>query len=208
MTTPTVERLPATPAVRGQGVVAMLRAVNVGGRNRLPMARLQEVAARLGHLRVQTHLQSGNLVCWAAGEDLGGFGRGLRSGLSAEGLPDVPVLVRSADQMVELVRRSPLAKAAIPQRFWHLTFLDSDPDPALVAAIDPSAGDPDRFWVSGREVYLGCPGGYGSTRLSNSFLERKLKVVGTTRNWATVLRLTEMAVAAGSAQPPETAGIT
>jgi len=53
---------------------------------------------------------------------------------------------------------------------------------------------PDEFFIKGREVYLHCPGGYGKTKLSNSFFEKKLGVKTTTRNWNTVATLVDLAI--------------
>jgi uncharacterized protein (DUF1697 family) len=79
----------------------------------------------------------------------------------------------------------------------HVTFLSEAPAPAALKKLDTLAAKPDRFRHSGREVYLHCPNGYGSTRLSNNALEKALSVTATTRNWRTVNKLYEMAMEQG-----------
>ncbi len=181
--------VPSPPAGRAR-FVAMLRAINVGGRNRLSMRVLADLATGLGHHEVVTHLQSGNLVFVPARPSEDEVARELTSRLRELGLDLVDVMVRSADEMAALARTNPLG--GDPQG-WHVTFLAEPPDPSRLAGLDPLTGAPDRFLVVGREVYLGCSGRYSDSRLSNAFLERRLGVRATTRNWATVTRLAELA---------------
>ena len=76
----------------------------------------------------------------------------------------------------------------------HVTFLQEKPPKSAVDAIDPGEGGGDDFAIVGREVYLHCPNGYGRSRLTNPFWERRLGAVATTRNWKTVNALVAMAV--------------
>jgi uncharacterized protein (DUF1697 family) len=175
--------------------VAMLRAINVGGRNRLSMRVLADLATGLGHREVVTHLQSGNLVFVPAVPSEEEVSRELAAHLSELGLSQVDVMVRSADEMATVARTNPLG--GDPQG-WHVTFLSEPPDPVRLAALDPLKGAPDRFLVVGRDVYLTCAGRYSDSVLTNSFLERRLGVRATTRNWATVMRLAELARASAS----------
>ncbi len=190
----------SVPAPRGgrPRFVAMLRAVNVGGHNRLSMRALEGLARDLGHREVVTHLQSGNLVFVPAEPVEAEIVRGLASGLAGLHLEQVDVVVRSADQMAALAHDNPLGG---DPSGWHVTFLAAPPDPGRIAALDPKAGAPDRFRVLGREVYLGCAGRYSDSKLSNSFLERRLGTRATTRNWATVTRLAELATAPDTVGP-------
>jgi uncharacterized protein (DUF1697 family) len=174
----------------------MLRAVNLGAHNRISMRQLADLAADLGHTEVVTHLQSGNLVFLPAIPREEEVSRGLAAKLAELGLDQVDVLVRSADQMATVARTNPLGG---DPGGWHVSFLTTPPDAARLSALDPASGEPDRFLVVGREVYLRCSGRYSDSKLTNSFLERKLGVRATTRNWATVTRLAEMAQPAAEA---------
>ena len=75
----------------------------------------------------------------------------------------------------------------------HVTFLSDTPSESALSNLpvpaDPKgsgAGKADEFMVYDKEIYLFCPNGYGRTKISNSFFERKLSVSATTRNWKTV----------------------
>jgi len=165
--------------------IGLLRAVNVGGR-KLSMDDLRRVVADVGGSDARTYLQSGNVVFSGSRA----VASGLSAALSAEAGFDVPVLLRSASDLAAVVSGQPLAG---PASSWHVTFLATKPTAAAVASLDPSAYGDDSFAVVRREVYLRTPGGYGRSKLSNAFFERKLGVVATTRNWRTVCALTELA---------------
>jgi len=188
--------------------VAMLRAVNVGGRNRVPMDQLRELAVDLGHSQVSTYIQSGNLVFAGVPDDPAAVAAELEAALAARFQLAVSVLVRTRDQMSDTVASWPRSDDLGGSR--HVTFLASEPDSKLVEALDPSRGLPDRFWIAGCDIYLSCTLGYGQTKLNNAFFERGLRVAATTRNWATVGRLLAMANALepASRRPPESDGTT
>jgi uncharacterized protein (DUF1697 family) len=165
--------------------IGLMRAVNVGGR-KLSMTDVVTVTTECGGTGVRTYLQSGNVVFSGSRR----VAESLSGALSAAAGFDVPVLLRSAAEMAAVVSGQPYGG---PDSAWHVTFLGSSPAPAAVSALDPSAYGGDEFAVRGREVYLRTPGGYGRTKLTNAFFERKLGVVATTRNWRTVRALAEMA---------------
>lgn len=165
--------------------VGLLRAVNVAGR-KLSMNDLRRVVADVGGSDVRTYLQSGNVVFSGSAS----VASRLSGALSAAVGFDVPVLLRSASDLASVVSGQPLSG---PASSWHVTFLASKPAAGVVSALDPSAYGGDTFAVIGCSVYLRMPGGYGRSKLSNAWFERKLGLVATTRNWRTVCALAEMA---------------
>jgi uncharacterized protein (DUF1697 family) len=166
----------------------MLRGVNVSGRNRLPMAGFAAALSDLGFIAVTTYVQSGNAVV---------LGRGTPPTVAATvsqmlaerfGLT-VPIVVRTADELRSVLVANPYLDREDDPTKLHVTFLGAAPK-AAAASIEPPAGaGRDSFDVVGREVYLHCPGGYGTTKLTNDFFERRLATTATTRNWRTVLAL-------------------
>ncbi len=186
--------------------VALLRSINVGGRNRVPMADLRALVGEAGFDDVTTYLQSGNVVF--TGKDGKGAaaaaGRAIGTALTAELGVTVPIVVRIAAELGKVVRSHPFADPGIADTLLHVTFLDRAPSASAVDDLTAMAGrfGDDRCAVDGREVYLYCPGGYGQTTLNNAWLERRLDRVGTTRNWRTVTTLASMAgVAEGPSRP-------
>ena len=91
------------------------------------------------------------------------------------------------------MKKNAFLRAGANEKSLHVTFLDKKPKQAFVKALDPASSPPDELRVVGREVYLLCPKGYGRSKLSNAFFEKRLGVVATTRNWRTVRTLAELA---------------
>jgi uncharacterized protein (DUF1697 family) len=174
--------------------VAMLRSVNVGGRNRLAMADLRHLVSALGFGDVTTYVQSGNVVFSGSGS-APTVARAIGTRLGADLGLDVPVLVRTAPQLRAVLGGNPFVGGAIDPKTVHVTFLAHRPTSDKVGELEALTGQfgDDRFEVGATHVYLHCPGGYGETKLNNTYLERRLGTTATTRNWRTVTTLAEMA---------------
>ncbi len=172
--------------------MALLRAVNVGGRNRIAMARLRELLERLGYGDVRTHLQSGNAVFTAAATSPERLAREVERGLAEEVGLAAKVLVRSRAELERAIAANPLLDVADDHARLLVTFLSDAPAREIVDALAPADFEPDVFAVGEREIYAWYPDGVRATRLSNAFWERRLKVVATGRNWNTVTRLLEL----------------
>jgi uncharacterized protein (DUF1697 family) len=165
--------------------VALLRGINVSGRNKIAMGDLRDLFETLGHTDVRTYIQSGNVVFAAKAETPPRVQAAIEKRIAdAFGL-DVGVLVRTRGELATVLKRNPFGADA------YVTFLDHVPGRALVTAIDPAPFAPDEFTVHGREVFVRCPNGYGRTKINNTFFERKLAAKATTRNWKTVTTLYE-----------------
>jgi uncharacterized protein (DUF1697 family) len=173
--------------------VALLRGINVGGKNKLPMKDLVRVFAAAGGTEVQTYIQSGNVIF----EATAGAGKKIAPQVEQRladrlGL-EVPVVVRTAGELVDVVDRSPVRGPATEH--LHVAFLAAQPPAGRVAALDPARSPPDSFQVRGREIYLQLPNGAARTKLTNAYFDGKLGTTSTMRNWRTVLALLAMATA-------------
>jgi uncharacterized protein (DUF1697 family) len=171
--------------------VAMLRSVNVSGHNRLAMDRLRALVASAGFDEVVTYVQSGNLILTGRGSPRA-VGRVIEERMAADLGWSVPVIVRSKAQLRAVLAVNPFARRHVDPKTLHVTFLAGDPAPGAAEALTGRSGD-DRLTVIGHEAYLHCPGGYGRTKLNNTFLERRLGCPATTRNWRTVTALAALA---------------
>jgi len=177
--------------------VLLLRGINVGGRNRLPMADLRTLVADLGHGDVRTHLQSGNVVCTGSGA-APVVAQRLSSAILDELGLSVTVVARTGAEWSALMVADAIATDdpnAADASGRHVTFLAAAPDPRRIDALGARAAEflPDRFAVVGPDVYLHVPGRYSDTKLQNAMLERELGQVATTRNWRTVTALAGIA---------------
>jgi uncharacterized protein (DUF1697 family) len=177
-----------------QTYIAILRGINVGAQKKVLMAELKEVLKKLKLQDVTTYIQSGNVVFKSA-EKLSNeeFAAKIEKAIAKHFKFEVPVLVRNAGEWKKAIAANPFPKnKKIDLAKVHVTFLSAVPEKSFVTELNKLSFGADEFHVNGKEVYLHTPGGYGETKLSNSFFEKKLKVTATTRNWRTVNTLMEM----------------
>lgn len=165
---------------------ALLRGINVGGRNPMKMPLLKEIAADLGYADPATYLQSGNLVLTTAQPEPAVTADLERAITQATGLA-IPVVVRSHDELVGVVEANPLPEPADPARLF-VTFC---PAPVTDLGLDPDAYGEEKVTAHRREIYTWHPNGMGTSKLAPA-LARKGGKAGTARNWRTVLALVEM----------------
>jgi uncharacterized protein (DUF1697 family) len=173
--------------------VALLRGVNVGGHQKVPMAHLRELLGELGYGDVRTHLQSGNAVFSAPGTPPERAAREIEGQLTRSLGLDVRVLVRTAQELARVVAANPLPEAVAEPSRLLVTFLSAPLASELLRELDPGDFEPDRFGVGEREVYVWCPEGVRAITLSYAFWEKRFGVVATARNWNTVTRLAALA---------------
>jgi len=143
---------------------------------------------------VTTYIQSGNIIFRKIGnESEEELAKTIQQAIMEKFGFDVPVLLRTLTEMKEAAACNPWTKeTGIDPDKLHVTFLSHVPPEELIKNIPGSNYVPDQFRISGREIYLYCPGGYGNTKLNNNYFENKLKVTATTRNWRTVNKLIEL----------------
>ena len=172
--------------------VALLRGINVGGKNMLPMKQLAMIFEAAGCSDVETYIQSGNVVFKAEARIMRGLAAALFSQIEEQFGCKVPVVLRSVTELRAAVDNNPFLIAGSPAELLHVCFLADLPAAGLVAGLDAQRSPGDRFSVVGREIYMELPNGVGRTKLTNAYFDSKLKTVSTLRNWRTVLKLMEM----------------
>ncbi len=173
--------------------IALLRGINVGGHKKVKMARLRELMEELGYRDVRTYVQSGNVVFSGPDEHPARLARKLETQLAATFGFEVSVVVRSRDELAEIIAANPLRDVATDPARHLVIFLAADVDPARVAGVDPADFAPEAFHVRDREVYLWAPEGLRDSRLHKALAEKRLGVSATARNWRTVERLLALA---------------
>jgi uncharacterized protein (DUF1697 family) len=181
-----------TSPSRGGTFVALLRGINVGGKNMLPMRDLVALFERAGCTDVRHYIQSGNVVFRAESSLAARIAQVVAAGIERGFRIRVPVVVRSGKELAAVARGNPFLTAGGDPESCHVLFLADAPTKKQSAALDPGRSPPDSFVVKGREVYLSCPNGVARTKLTNAYFDSMLKTTSTGRNWRTVLKLTEM----------------
>jgi uncharacterized protein (DUF1697 family) len=166
--------------------LALLRGVNVGGKNKLPMKDLASMFADAGCRDVRTYIQSGN-VLFTAPPDLAAQVPALIARRITEAFGyRTPVILRTAEQLAAAVARNPFLAAGAPVETLHVLFLADAPTARRVASLDSDRSPPDAFRVHEREVYLHTPNGIARTKLTNAYFDAQLATTSTARNWRTV----------------------
>jgi uncharacterized protein (DUF1697 family) len=173
--------------------VALLRGINVSGKNLLPMPRLAAAFEAAGCRDVETFIQSGNVVFSASASVRKTLVARVGKQLSAEFDYGIPILVRSAAELQHIVKNNPFLVAGGDPAAQHVMFMSAAPSRDKVALLDPERSPGDRFEVRGQEIYLCLPNGVGRSKLSNAYFDSKLGVTSTGRNWRTALKLAELA---------------
>jgi len=169
--------------------VALLRGINLGGRNRVAMADLRAVVGELGHTGVSTYIQSGN-VLFTAPPDAGtpAIAQDMTAAIAAKLGVTAPVVV--------------VTPAELEPRRVHAVVLSEPPGPELLGKLDAAAaqaaaaGVPDSVRLIGRTLYVHTPAGYGTSDLAQLVIKivssPKAGTTGTARNWATMTKLLEL----------------
>lgn len=170
--------------------MALLRGINVSGKNMIPMAVLRERLAGLGYAEVTTYLQSGNAVFTAPEGDPAEVAAEIEDDIAeALGL-SIRILIRTADELRAVIEHNPLPVRE-PAKFL-VSFLETAPDPERWAAFDAAAYAPEEMAAGEREIYFYLPNGIGRAKLPDA-LNRTLHIPSTARNWNTVTKLLELA---------------
>jgi uncharacterized protein (DUF1697 family) len=168
--------------------IALLRGINVGGHNKVPMAALRDICESVGCTEVATYIQSGNVVLTSSLD-----ARKLRHALEAaitERLGVSPVVVvRTRQQLADVIAGNPFDKAD-PDHL-HVAFLSEQPDASQVAGLAELDHPPEDIAVLGTEAYFHLPNGLGRAKIPELF-GRRVKTPATVRNWRTVNKLLQM----------------
>lgn len=181
--------------------IALLRGINVGGRNRVTMAELRDLLTGLGHADVSTYIQSGNVVFTPAPDaSATALAEEMSAAIASELGVTAPVVVLTREELAGVVKANPFPEEE-NRKCLHAVFLarpaSQDLLDRIAAAVRSVAakGSRDCAVAVGRTLYLHTPGGYGTSDLAKALLlltSSPQAGAGTARNWATVLKLLEL----------------
>ena len=170
--------------------VALLRGINVGGKNILPMKELRELLTNLGCENVATYIQSGNAVFKYSGDSAelpGLISIAIESGFGFR--PSVMVL--TADEFDAIAIAKPFSPEVLEPKFLHVWFLQEPAARANSAKMNDIASVDEKYLLTDLAVYLYAPNGVGRSKLAGG-MEKCLGVPATARNWRTVSKIGEM----------------
>lgn len=175
--------------------VALLRGVNVGKGKRVPMADLRAMLTKLGYSGVTTLLNSGNAVFKAPGKSAASHASSIRQIIAGELAIDVPVIVKSARELDAIVAENTLAVPGVDPSRLLVVFAQAASTLSSIATVESLVKRPERFLPGRNAAYLLCANGILESEAASKLLGNKGQSI-TTRNWATVLKLRDLAIAA------------
>jgi uncharacterized protein (DUF1697 family) len=170
----------------------LLRGINLGSTNRVSMPSLREALAEAGFDGVRTYMQSGNVALSSRAKP-GTVGSRCEQVVADRFGLDIRVLVRTRDELAEVVRRNPLGTVAKSPKRYQVSFLERELDDGVAARLEAAAASRERVVVSGREIYAWHPDGVARSKLWALLAGRDLGVAATARNWDTVTSLLALA---------------
>ena len=182
--------------------VALLRGINVGGRNKVPMTDLREVVTSLGHTGVTTYIQSGNVLFSTADTDNAKVAAALESAIGERFGIWISVVVLSREELAQVLASNPYPDEPNP-KLVHVVFLNAEPPKDLldrIAAAESAAaakGSRDTVQAAGHALFLHTPDGFGTSELAQAVFriisppakQKKQALAATARNWATATKL-------------------
>ena len=177
-----------------ESYIALLRGINVSGKNSLKMVDLKQLFVDLGFYNVSTYIQSGNVLFQSNKTDITSIETQIIDTIKQQFNYSIKVLVLKKQSLKAIYQLNPfLQRTAIDISKLHVTILSGQPDSNDIAQLENlHLTNDDEYQILDKTIYLHCPNGYGKTKLNNNFFEKKLKTSATTRNWKTITKLLEL----------------
>jgi uncharacterized protein (DUF1697 family) len=172
--------------------ILLLRGINLGARNRISMTELRAALEREGFADARTYLQSGNVVV-SSDKPAKRLAVQARQALASGFGLDVDVIVRTRDELAEVIARDPLGEVAVNPKRYQVSFLERELDADALRQLSALATPSEHFVAIGRELYAWHPHGVARSRLWARLAGRQLGVSATARNWTTVTNLLALA---------------
>ena len=170
--------------------VSFFRGINVGGHNRVTMTHLKALHESLGLKQVATYIQSGNVV-FHHEMDATHLKRQIEAHFEETFGFRAEVVVRTLDELNALIENNPFEGHADKELKWIVVFFLAEAPHEAAALLQTYIG-PEEIHIIGKELFVYYPEGMGRSKLTSSLIERKLKTVGTARNWNTVVQVHKM----------------
>ncbi|MDI9355683.1 MAG: DUF1697 domain-containing protein [Chitinophagaceae bacterium] len=174
--------------------ISILRGINVSGQKLIKMDYLKKMYENLHFENIQTYIQSGNVIFLSKEKDYKKIEKTISSQIKIDFGFEVPVIVLNVETLETIIENNPFTKDKLKDiSFLHVTFLADRPALLDQESITEKKQENEEIKCTPQAIYLYCPNGYGKTKLNNHYLETKLKVIATTRNWKTTNELLKLA---------------
>ena len=176
--------------------ISLLRGINVSGQKKMKMSDLKSLYEELGFQDVLTYIQSGNVIFNTEIKSKSDLSELIENAIDNKYKFHVPVEIRTNSEISKILKNCPFGSVDIEHEGTKVlvTFLSAKPLEDKLEKVLEYVTETEELVLKGKEVYLYCPNGYGKSKLSNTFLEKKLGVGATTRNWKSVNQLYELSL--------------
>jgi uncharacterized protein (DUF1697 family) len=171
--------------------VAFLRGINVGGKTIIKMEELRKVFSTLGFENVKSYIQSGNVVFESEETDEAKLTEKIAKAIEANFFK-TPVMVRTIDEIKDAVANNPFADEEFEDKLFHLVFLAEKLSDEKAELLLSNNKDSEKFALRNREVYCLLRDGVADSLLGKKYIDNKLKVAATARNWRTLNKILEL----------------
>lgn len=170
--------------------VSFLKGINVGGHKKIKMEDLKKCFEDQQFFNVTTYIQSGNIVFNSKSSNTENITKQIKSGILSKFGFDVEVILRNSEELKKIIAAYPFPDTEGNRSF--VTLLSHIPKEIPSEAIEKVKLPSESYVIIDKEVFFYCPEGYGKTKLSNDFWEKKLKVTATSRNLNTMKYLSDL----------------
>lgn len=173
--------------------LALLRGINVSGHNMIKMDVLKALLENMGYQNVRTYIQSGNVFVDSEEEHGASVGFAIKQEIFKQLGLDVPIVVISKEDLESCFKNNPFLKEKdCDTKKLYVAFISKELNSSAINDLKISQFKPDEAAVDLSRIYIKYAVGAGKTRLDQKYIEKKLNVVATIRNWNTVTKLLEM----------------
>jgi len=167
--------------------IALLRGINVGGHRKVPMAELRDLLTMIGFSNVKTYIQSGNVIFQTKEIALMQLENGIRKSIETHFGFDVSVMVRTRKQLQKIFDNCPFSEDKKINSYFAI--LSHSPDKDLVQEAYEKTYENEEYEITNDCLYFYSNRGYGNSKFSLNYFEKKLNINATARNYKTMLKL-------------------
>lgn len=175
--------------------IALLRGINVGGKNKIKMADLKLVLNKSGLKNSSTYIQSGNVLFNSEETDKKLLENKIAKSIKDHFNMDVPIIVKTRNEILEILEKNPFSEAEdLAANKIYFVILKNTPTKENIAKMKSYGFENETFYYTPSCVYLRCSLGAGKAKCNNNFFESKLKVGATSRNYRTLCNLRDFPI--------------
>lgn len=173
--------------------LALLRGINVSGHNMIKMDALKTMLENCGFQNIETYIQSGNVFLESEDENANSVGFTIKQEIVKQFGYDVPVIVLSKADLEKCLANNPFFKEkGMDTKKLYVAFISKELNNSAINDLKISQFKPDEAFIDRNRIYMKLETGAGNTKLTQKYIEKKLNVIATTRNWNTVNKLMEL----------------